>query len=228
MSRHLERIVFDTLLTSHPLAERRLASGGTLALAVHAAVVALAVWATSSRANPVLRGPRIIELGPYEAPPVVRSGPVVPMLTAPQVDPGQLPQTPILPAISLEASDLFPGSPLSAPAVPARPMGDPFGLAGPFPPEAVDERPEVLAGPPLLYPEPLRQAGIQGRVLVRAVVDTLGRVEPGSAAIVESANPGFDRPALGYVRHAIFRPARVLGRPVRVLVTVPIDFRLVR
>ena len=38
----------------------------------------------------------------------------------------------------------------------------------------VDERPVFLSGPPLQYPTLLRQAGIHGRVLVRAIIDTTG------------------------------------------------------
>ncbi len=41
----------------------------------------------------------------------------------------------------------------------------------------VEEKPAVLSGPPPSYPELLKQAGIQGRVLVQAIVDTLGRAE---------------------------------------------------
>src|SRR5213083_773811 len=43
---------------------------------------------------------------------------------------------------------------------------------------AVDERPEIVSAPPLEYPPALRHAGLQGRVTVQAVIDTLGRAEP--------------------------------------------------
>jgi len=122
---------------------------------------------------------------------------------------------------------LDPGTP--SPTQPADPAGDArFSATSPLSPEVVDERPEVLTGPPLSYPEPLRQAGVAGRVLVRAVIDTLGRAEPASVVVLESPNRGFDRAAIDYVRRALFRPARVLGRPVRVLVDVPIEFQITR
>jgi len=38
----------------------------------------------------------------------------------------------------------------------------------------VEEKPAVLSGPTLQFPELLRQAQIQGRVLVQAIIDTLG------------------------------------------------------
>jgi protein TonB len=90
----------------------------------------------------------------------------------------------------------------------------------------VEEKPSVLSGPTLQYPELLRQAGIQGRVLVQAIIDTLGRAEPNSVKILQSPNPGFDQPAKTYVLKALFRPARVHGRAVRVLINLPIDFRI--
>jgi len=83
----------------------------------------------------------------------------------------------------------------------------------------------LLAGRAPLYPELLRVAGIAGRVVVEAVIDTLGHA--GAALrVVESSHHGFDAPALDYVRRAVFRPGRVHGRPVRVLVRLPVDFRL--
>jgi len=90
----------------------------------------------------------------------------------------------------------------------------------------VEERPEVLSGPQLQYPDLLRQAGVQGRVLVQAIIDTSGRAEPPSVKIIQSPNPGFDQAAKNYVLRALFRPARVHGRAVRVLIQIPIDFRL--
>lgn len=90
----------------------------------------------------------------------------------------------------------------------------------------VEEKPAVLSGPTLQYPQLLAQAQIQGRVVVEAIVDTLGRAEPASVKVRTSANPGFDQPARNYVLKCLFRPARVHGRAVRVLIQLPIDFRI--
>jgi protein TonB len=97
-----------------------------------------------------------------------------------------------------------------------------------FSESVVEERPEVLSGPALNYPDLLRQAGVQGRVLVQAIIDTSGRAEPPSVKVIQSPNPGFDQPAKNYVLRALFRPARVHGRAVRVLVNLPIDFKIKR
>ncbi|MGH7548061.1 MAG: energy transducer TonB [Gemmatimonadales bacterium] len=90
----------------------------------------------------------------------------------------------------------------------------------------VEEKPSVLSGPQLQYPELLRQAGIQGRVMVQAIIDTTGRAEPSSVKVLQSPNPGFDQSARGYLLKALFRPARVHGRAVRVLINIPIDFKI--
>ena len=90
----------------------------------------------------------------------------------------------------------------------------------------VEEKPSVLSGPQPQYPELLRQAGIQGRVMVQAIIDTTGRAEPPSLKVISSPNPGFDQPAKTYVLKALFRPARVHGRAVRVLINIPIDFKI--
>ena len=108
------------------------------------------------------------------------------------------------------------------------PVGGPSLLpdSGVYPPTLVQQLPELLSAPPPAYPPLLRAAGVQGRVMVAAVVDTLGEAESGSVRIVLSDNPGFDAAALATVRAARFRPARVYGRAVRVLVAVPVVFRL--
>src|SRR5712664_2308957 len=90
----------------------------------------------------------------------------------------------------------------------------------------VDERAEIVSAPPPEYPPALRQAGLQGRVTVQAVIDTLGRAEPASLKVIARPNSAFDQSARAYVLHAVFRPARVKGRAVRVLITVPVDYRI--
>jgi protein TonB len=87
----------------------------------------------------------------------------------------------------------------------------------------VEEVPALLSPPPA-YPELLRRAGIQGHVLLQAVVDTTGRVEPNSVKILKSSSPGFNVPTKRWALDARFRPARLQGRAVRVLVNLPVDF----
>jgi len=90
----------------------------------------------------------------------------------------------------------------------------------------VEERPALLSAPPPVYPGLLKQAGIQGRVILRAVIDTTGRVEPASVRIMKSPNPAFDQPTKDWVLKALFRPARLHGRGVRVFINLPVDYSL--
>ncbi|MGH7531014.1 MAG: M56 family metallopeptidase [Gemmatimonadales bacterium] len=90
----------------------------------------------------------------------------------------------------------------------------------------VEERPQFLAGRQPQYPDLLRKAGVEGRVIVQAIIDTTGRAEPRSVKVLQSPHPGFDQSARNFVLGALFRPARVHGRAVRVLVNLPIDFKL--
>jgi len=88
---------------------------------------------------------------------------------------------------------------------------------------AVEEAPALLSPPPA-YPELLRQAGIQGHLLLQGIVDTAGRIEPSSIKILKSPNPGFNLATKRWALEARFRPARLQGRAVRVLVNLPVEF----
>ncbi len=92
----------------------------------------------------------------------------------------------------------------------------------------VEERPERLTGPAPQYPDLLRQAGVSGRVLVQAVIDTTGRAVPNTVRIVQSPHPGFDDAARRVMLQSLFRPGRVAGRAVKVLVSLPVDFTIKR
>ena len=90
---------------------------------------------------------------------------------------------------------------------------------------------QVLLEPgskPPRYPETLRAAGVEGRVLALFVVSDRGLVEEGSLRILHSDNPLFDdavRSALGRMR---FVPAEIGGKKVRQLVQMPFLFTLSR
>ena len=106
-----------------------------------------------------------------------------------------------------------------------------FDVAPPLPPgvyraSQVDEKPKLVSAPPLKYPWLLRQQGVQGRVIVQAIIDSVGRVDPGSVTVVRSPDPGFDDACIDYILHARFRPGRRAGHGVSVLMKIPIDFTI--
>jgi protein TonB len=98
----------------------------------------------------------------------------------------------------------------------------------PYLESVVEERPEYLGGPKPRYPEILRQAGIDGRVMVEFVVDTTGHTERGSIRILSSTNQLFEQPTREAIAGSTFRPGRISGRAVRVRVQQPIMFTIQR
>ena len=69
--------------------------------------------------------------------------------------------------------------------------------------------PQVLTGPLPRYPELLRQAGIQGRVLLEAIVDTTGQVLRDSILVVSATQSEFVAAARQALLTTLFRPAFV-------------------
>ncbi len=90
----------------------------------------------------------------------------------------------------------------------------------------VDEPPELLSHPAMTYPEILRQAGIGGRVVIEAVIDATGRAERGSLRVLSATHALLEQPALALVAGSVYRPGKLDGRAVRVLVEVPVIFQV--
>ena len=92
----------------------------------------------------------------------------------------------------------------------------------------VEELPERVSGPVPVYPQALRERGISGRVSVRFVLDTTGRPQPNSFEVLESPDPELSREAIRVVRATLFSPARLQGKPRRVIMTQDFQFPVVR
>ncbi len=91
--------------------------------------------------------------------------------------------------------------------------------------DTVDDAPVPVQQGALQYPPKLRQKGVEGYVVVGALVTASGSVD--RVNIVESQPPGiFDDVALAFVRGWQFRPARYKGEPVRIWVEQKVTFRL--
>jgi TonB family protein len=100
----------------------------------------------------------------------------------------------------------------------------PVDLTQVFIEAVVDEPPERISFPPLDYPRMLLEARIEGTVTLEAVIDTTGHAEPNSIKVISSTNRAFEAPAKDGLRKALFRPGRVRGQAVRVLVHLPLRF----
>ncbi len=94
--------------------------------------------------------------------------------------------------------------------------------------ELVDEKPEWLGGPPLEYPNALRQAGVEGHVILEFVIDTTGRADSTTLRVIEATHDAFITPARKTILGGGFRPGRVRGTKVRVLAQQRLDFNIVR
>jgi protein TonB len=87
----------------------------------------------------------------------------------------------------------------------------------------VEHEPALVAMQAPVYPELAREAGIEGTVVLRVLVDEQGMVRD---AIVLQSVRGLDEAALAAAATAVFRPARQQDRPVAVWVVLPLEFRL--
>lgn len=201
-----------------------IARGGVVALLLHAGILTGVELSRPGPASPQPE-PWVHPIVSYEPTRVTEPSPLVDNVGSDIVDlPPGLP--PFEMPLTIHGG---PGVDLGAPWSPAgpAPVSD-AGVGTVYAPARVDEYPELLAAPPPQYPELLRRAGIEGRVVLEATVDTLGRVERGSVLVVMTPHPGFAAPAVAYLERALFRPARVQGRAVRVRIRQGIDFRLRR
>jgi periplasmic protein TonB len=84
----------------------------------------------------------------------------------------------------------------------------------------------IVTSAPPRYPESLRQAGIDGRVLVRFIVDTLGKIDLSSVQIVESTHDLFTRSVRDVLGNFRFRPAEAKGHRVRAMAEMPFEFQM--
>src|SRR5205809_715137 len=116
-----------------------------------------------------------------------------------------------LAAIIVACETPRPIGPTAYTAEPARAAPADIELRQVLTESVVDERPDFLSGPQLVYPELLRRAGVEGRVLLQAIIDTMGRAEPASVKVISSPNPGFDESAKQWILRTLFRPGRVHG-----------------
>jgi protein TonB len=89
----------------------------------------------------------------------------------------------------------------------------------------VEVKPQPVSIPKPQYPELARKAGIEGTVVVKALVDVNGSIAE-VKILKSSGNQMLDQAALIAAKHATFSPARMRDRFVQVWVSIPIRFTL--
>ena len=208
------------------------ARGSSVSIVLHAGLVVAAVFATRHDGAPDHRRPRYVDTIWF-----VNPEPLPPSPQAPYW-PGGLPAFPSPGVVPVNIPPIEGVNP--APDMPplagmardttARVLGI-FSAGNPgqlYLESVVDEKPERISSPPLEYPDLLRQAGIEGAVTFEVVIDSAGHAEPGSLRVVGATNKAFEASARKAVLGSLFRPGRVGGRLVRVLVQIPVSFTIRR
>ncbi len=76
------------------------------------------------------------------------------------------------------------------------------------------------------YPPLLRESGTTGRTMVTMIIDAEGNVEPGSVTVQETTHEAFRAAAVRVAEKLRFRPARLGGRSVPVIIAIPIEWKL--
>jgi periplasmic protein TonB len=204
---------------------------------VHSGLIAASVWGTlqpkvekpASEREPVA----LVEFARFASVPE-RSGGAVARARGFQVlsVPAEVPAT--LPSIDQLAPATIPedfsgrgvaggfSGPVGGPSVSITPTG---GNGEPIEGENADEPPYLLAGQMgPAYPDSLRSRSLDGLVVVRFVIDTLGRVERPTLDVLESTHPLFAASVRTALTRLRFLPARLSGRLVRVRMEQRFEF----
>lgn len=236
--------MLDVLLESKAVRTKRM-SGTLMSVLVHGAIIT-SVIALGVRPKPIdARTPDPtkeraiwIPVAPRPEPPLSR--PVRPLevhSTAPKSMALPLPKfdhvTPGIPPVDLSATPITDAMEFTG-GITSGPSGtDGRGLAGPpdgvLEERYVDRAPHILGTPVQpVFPTSLRERGINGRVSVQFVIDTLGRAEMSGVRVVEATDPQFAQSVRAVLPRYRFSPGEVGGQKVRTLVQLPFDFTLVR
>jgi protein TonB len=225
-----------TLLESKAKRERSQA-GVALSVGAHSVLIGAALYATAqarpepSKSTEIVRAlyfPPAAHAAPsHAAAASINQAPGAQLRFVPPSIDVNVPTVEI-PATLSRASDFNSGA-VFGPAVDGPAHGNPDGGNNPFLADQVEKQVSLEAGSkPPRYPEVLRAAGVEGRVVALFIVSDGGLVEEGSIRILHSDNPLFDEAvtiALGRMR---FVPAETGGRKVRQLVQMPFLFTLSR
>ncbi len=232
--------MFGTLIESRAVRQRR--TGSSLAsMAVHAAVIAMAVIATAPHGTLVSPPPLEVHVVHYARPAapapaptrpvaianaVLAAIPSFPRLDVPAIVPVGIPPVDLSAAPTVEYSGHGPilDSRIACERdCASRPASDTGRVSW----NSADVLMRLSEDPvPPRYPESLRRAGVEGEVVVRFLVDTMGRVDLRSVEVIRSTHESFTaavRETLGRLR---FSPAMRGERRTNALAVMPFRFTL--
>ena len=84
----------------------------------------------------------------------------------------------------------------------------------------------VETPPPPRFPEVMRRAGIEGEVVLKFLVDTLGRVDMASIEVVRSTHQAFTAAVIEMLPKLRFIPSAHGERKVAAVAMMPFRFKL--
>lgn len=227
--------MFNTLLESKAQKQRSFGSS-VMSIILHTVMIAAAVNATLKAAEEkenVEEKVSFVEVKkdeppppkppPQEAPPPPQSFQV---LTAPVNIPNVLPDIDLTAKLTNEAD--FSGKGVQAAKANTGPVAKPEGDQPYF--EFMVEKPVTEASNTARprYPDILKSAGVEGEVLAQFVVDTTGRIEPGSFKVLKTSHQLFEAAVRAVVPGMRFIPAEVGNKRVRQLVQQPFVFAIAK
>ena len=115
-----------------------------------------------------------------------------------------------------------PPKPPAPPPPPVRPGSISYTIEGRF--GFGVQPPEVESPFYPDYPEPMRKAGTQGKIILQVDIDPAGKVK--QARVASSSVPDLNDPTLASVKQWTFKPAQRAGKPVDVRLTLTLSFSL--
>ncbi len=76
----------------------------------------------------------------------------------------------------------------------------------------------------IYYPQSIREAGIEGKVVARTLISADGKVK--QVMVVEPLNPELDQIVTNAIKRTLFEPATRKGKPEEVWIAIPFVFSL--
>jgi protein TonB len=232
--------MFNNLVESKGRKTRRRGSM-IFSFIAHYGLVLGAIY-TSANAEMVREGPRPEKIAfmaepepvkkePTPAAPELTAAPLapksVPILVAPVHIPNALPDIDLSQRMTDPNDFIRRGTTKAEPAGPSSSDGSPIKAEYTvFEVEKPVMQAPNSASP--VYPDILRQAGVEGEALVSFVVDTTGRVELSTFKVVRASHDHFAAAVKNALPRMRFIPAEIGDRKVRQLVQQPFSFAIVK
>ena len=149
----------------------------------------------------------------------------------PQTEQIKIPEPPARPSVPIASEDDFFDEDITIEDTDLEDFEDwvaPSDESGPddrFIPYDQAPRPKIPLGDLIIYPELAREAGIEGKIFVRAFINTKGIVT--ATKIVKGLpNTGLDEAALNAIKKSRWYPARQRDKKVGIWLTILVDFSL--